>query len=53
MACIVNLMGAFIYILTFMDLEQIDKEFELLKEYMNIYIQILPECVSCGGKILK
>jgi len=32
--------------------KQIDKEFELLKEYMNIYIQILPECVSCGGKKL-
>lgn len=35
-----------------MDWKQLDKEFELLKEYMNIYIQILPECVSCGGKRL-
>lgn len=35
-----------------MDWKQIDKEFELLKEYINIYIQILPECVSCGGKKL-
>jgi hypothetical protein len=35
-----------------MDWKQIDKEFELLKEYMSIYIQILPECVSYGGKKL-
>jgi len=27
----------------------INKEFELLSEYMNIYIQLLPECISCKG----
>ena len=26
-----------------------DKEFYLLKEYLDIIIQILPECKSCGG----
>jgi len=29
---------------------QIDKEFDLLKEYMDIYVQILPKCISCNGK---
>lgn len=33
-----------------MDWKEIDKEFDLLNEYMKIYIQILPECVQCGGK---
>jgi hypothetical protein len=35
-----------------MDWKEIDKEFDLLSEYMKIYIQILPECVQCGGKRL-
>lgn len=35
-----------------MNWQEIDLEFYLLSEYMNIYIQILPNCVGCGGKIL-
>ncbi len=31
-----------------MDWTQIDKEFDLLSQYMKIYIQILPECVQYG-----
>ena len=27
-----------------------NREFDLLSEYMRIYIQLLPECVQCGGK---
>lgn len=32
-----------------MDWKEIDKEFDLLSEYMKMYIQILPRCVECGG----
>jgi len=33
-------------------MEKLDlqKEFYLLEEYMSIYIQLLSECTSCGGK---
>ncbi len=31
----------------------IEKDLKLLGEYMDIYIQLLPECESCGGKRLK
>ena len=27
----------------------IENEFKLLKEYLDIYIQILPNCIQCGG----
>lgn len=33
-----------------MDWKDIDKEFDLLSEYLEIYIQMLPKCVECGGK---
>jgi hypothetical protein len=32
-----------------LEFKEIDREFTLLDEYMDMYIQILPECVSCGG----
>ena len=35
-----------------MNLSNIDKEFELLKEYMDIYIQLLPNIFG-GRKINK
>lgn len=31
-------------------MENLNKELKLLKEYMDIYIQLLPECIECGGK---
>jgi len=36
-----------------MNLSEIDKEFELLKEYMDIYIQLLPYYEKCGGSRIK
>jgi len=36
-----------------MKLSDIDKEFELLKEYMDIYIQFLPYYEKCGGSRIK
>lgn len=30
-------------------LQDIYKELDLLKEYMNIYVQLLPYCIECGG----
>jgi len=36
-----------------MKLSDIDKEFELLKEYMDIYIQLLPYYEKCGGSRIK
>jgi hypothetical protein len=35
-----------------MNWKDIDKEFDLLNEYLKIYIQLLPECVQCGGNII-
>ena len=28
---------------------EIEKEFELLSEYLKVYVQLLPECVGFGG----
>jgi len=39
--------------LTQMNQKEIDKEFDLLGEYMKIYIQILPNCTSCGGTTIN
>lgn len=35
------------------NLEQIDNDFDMLKEFMDIYIQLLPSCWDFGGKIIK
>lgn len=32
-----------------MSLIKIDEELDLLSEYMDVYIQLLPHCVQCGG----
>lgn len=29
--------------------EEIESEFDLLGEYMDMYVQLLPYCVVCGG----
>lgn len=31
---------------------EIEEDFRLLKSYLAIYIQLLLECVECGGKKL-
>ena len=31
---------------------EIEEELRLLKTYMEVYIQLLPECIECGGKRL-
>lgn len=32
-----------------MEANEIDKEFNLLSEYLDIYIQLLPNSIECGG----
>lgn len=31
-------------------MKNLEEELQLLEEYMSIYIQLLPDCIECGGK---